>query len=135
MLKLGIGKTLIDVLNEKNENANSLANKVGVAPSTIYSIINRDNMKVDISLLAKICKALNVPMERFYIEYLQETAIAKNSTAPTESSGDDVGKRKLVSNYDLLNNEGQQDLVEYSDMLAGNPRKLKESDKAVPLDS
>lgn len=130
---MGIGKTLIDVLNEKNENANSLANKVGVTPSTIYSIINRDNMKMDISLLAKICKVLNVPMERFYMEYLQETAIAKNSTAP--ASEDDANKQRLMTNYDALNNEGQQDLVDYSDMLAGNPRKLKEGDKAVPIDA
>ena len=40
-----------------------------------------------------------------------------------------------MTNYDALNDEGQQDLVEYSDMLAGNPRKLKESDKAVPIDA
>lgn len=131
---MGIGKTLVDVLNEKNENANSLANKVGVTPSTIYSIINRDNMKVDISLLAKICKALNVSMERFYIEYLQETA-NKKSTALTEASKDDANKQKLMNNYDLLNNEGQQDLVEYSDMLASNPRKIKEIGKAVPIDA
>lgn len=131
---MGIGKTLVDVLNEKNENANSLANKVGVTPSTIYSIINRDNMKVDISLLAKICKALNVSMERFYIEYLQETA-NKKSIAPAEASKDDANKQKLMDNYDVLNNEGQQDLVDYSDMLAGNPRKLKESDTAVSVDA
>lgn len=124
---MGIGKTLIDVLNEKNENANSLANKVGVAPSTIYSIINRDNMKVDISLLAKICKALNVPMERFYIEYLQETAIAKNSTAAIESGGDDAGKQKLISNYDRMNETGQHCLVEYSDYLTSKPENLKSS--------
>lgn len=49
----------------------------------------------------------------------------QKDTAPTESSGVDAGKQKLMNNYDLLNDEGQQDLVEYSNMLAGNPRKLK----------
>lgn len=129
MLKIGIGKTLIDVLNENNENANSLANKIGVTPSTIYSIIDRDNMRIDIGLLAKICQALNTPMERFYYEYIDE-----KSTAPAES-GSDAQKEKLINNYDLLNSDGQQDLVEYSDMLAGNPRKLKEGDNTVPLEA
>lgn len=59
----------------------------------------------------------------------------QKSTAPAETGKDDANKQKLINNYDVLNNEGQQDLVEYSDMLAGNPRKLKESDKAVPLDA
>lgn len=31
----------------------------------------------------------------------------------------------------MLNNEGQQDLVKYSDMLASNPRKIKEDTKTV----
>lgn len=67
---MGIGKTLSDIMRERNENPNSLAEKIGVSPSTIYSITKRDNMKVDISVLARICKVLNVPMERFYNEYI-----------------------------------------------------------------
>ena len=57
-------------MGEKNENPNSLAEKIGVSSSTIYSIIKRDNMKVDISVLAKICEFFNVPMEKFYNEYI-----------------------------------------------------------------
>lgn len=74
---MGIGKTLLDILQEKGENPNSLAEKVGVSPSTIYSITKRDNMKVDISLLARICKVLNVSMDRFYDEYISEQAEKK----------------------------------------------------------
>ena len=59
----------------------------------------------------------------------------KKSIAPAEASKDDANKQKLMDNYDLLNDEGQQDLVDYSDMLAGNPRKLKESDTAVSVDA
>lgn len=59
----------------------------------------------------------------------------QKSTSPAENDKDDANKQKLMNNYDVLNNEGQQDLVEYSDMLAGNPRKLKESDKTVPVDA
>lgn len=40
-------------------------------------------------------------------------------------------KELLVQNYDQLNNEGQEDLLDYSDMLASNPRKLKEGNQTV----
>lgn len=69
---MGIGKTLLEVLNEKGSNPNELADKIGVNPSTIYSIIRRDNMKVDISVLAQICQTLGVDMDRFYSEYINE---------------------------------------------------------------
>jgi DNA-binding Xre family transcriptional regulator len=71
---MGIGKTLSDILSEQQRNPNELADKIGESPSTIYSIIRRDNMKVDISVLAKICSELNVSMERFYNEYMDEHA-------------------------------------------------------------
>lgn len=74
---MGIGKTLSDLLNEKGTNPNELAERIGVSPSTIYSIIKRDNMKVDITILARICKELNVNMETFYSEYI--------SNMPTKS--------------------------------------------------
>ena len=66
---MGIGKTLSDILAEKGSNPNEISERTGIPSSTIYSIIRRDNMKVDITILAKICQVLNVSMERFYNEY------------------------------------------------------------------
>lgn len=64
-----IGKTLQDILDEKGTNANELSKMIGVSCQTIYSIIKRDNMKIDFEVLLKICKALNVSVERFYSDY------------------------------------------------------------------
>lgn len=64
-----IGKTLQDILDEKDTNANELSKMIGVSCQTIYSIIKRDNMKIDFEVLLKICKALNVSVERFYSDY------------------------------------------------------------------
>lgn len=69
---MGIGAKLSEILKSQNSNPNELADKIGITSSTIYSIIKRDNMKVDISVLAKICKALNVKMEVFYDEYISD---------------------------------------------------------------
>ena len=70
---MGIGAKLSEILKIQHSNPNELADKIGVPASTIYSIIKRDNMKVDISVLAKICKELNVKMEIFYNEYIAES--------------------------------------------------------------
>ena len=69
---MGIGKVLQDILYENKMNANELSDMINVPTSTIYSIIKRDNSKVDIDILLKICKGLNVDINRFYQEYLKD---------------------------------------------------------------
>lgn len=64
-----IGKVLQEILNEKNMNANELAKLIGVSNQTLYSIIKRNNMKIDFDILVKICASLDVGIERFYSEY------------------------------------------------------------------
>lgn len=112
---MGIGKTLSTILSEKKSNPNELAEKIGVSPSTIYSIIKRDNMKVDITVLAKICSALNVDIEQFYKEYTSEK---KNKSQKTS----DNTLHKLINNYNSLNTHGKCKLVEYSDDLINSQK-------------
>lgn len=107
---MGIGKTLSNILVEKNSNPNDLAERIGVAPSTIYSIIKRDNMKVDITVLAKICKELSVDMERFYEEYVAES----------HKKDFDVYKQQILNNYDCLDSVGKEKLLTYSNDLVSS---------------
>jgi DNA-binding Xre family transcriptional regulator len=65
-----IGKTLDRILKEKGTNVNELAKNIGVSNQTLYSIIKRDNMKIDFELLLKICNELNVNIEKFYDDYI-----------------------------------------------------------------
>ena len=69
---MGIGGILSEVLKSKNVTVTDLARKIDVAPTTIYSIIERDNMKIDISVLIKICNALDTNIELFYQDYLND---------------------------------------------------------------
>lgn len=82
---MGIGQVLSELLSKKNTNAKALADEIGVTPSTIYSIIKRDNSKVDIDILIKICNALDVSVEYFYKLYEDEEARDKeaNEKEPT----------------------------------------------------
>jgi transcriptional regulator with XRE-family HTH domain len=57
----------------------------------------------------------------------------KAAVLPVESS--DTKKEQLIKNYELLNDEGQEDLLDYSEMLASNPRKIKESNNSVQMNA
>ncbi len=63
---MGIGYILDELLKEKDINVNELARKTGISPSTLYSIIRRDNMKVDLDVLMKIARELKVSVDYFY---------------------------------------------------------------------
>lgn len=91
---MAIGKILSDVLKERNTTVTDLARNINVAPTTIYSIIERDNMKIDISVLIKICKSLDVDIEMFYKDYL-------------DNDDSDKPESEIMFKYTQLNDNGQ----------------------------
>ena len=62
---MGIGTKLELLLTTNDTNANELAKKIGVSPTTIYSIIRRNNKKVDIDVLLRIAEIFGVTAEYF----------------------------------------------------------------------
>lgn len=73
---MGIGNKLDMLLKEREMTVTELARRVGVAPTTIYSIIQRNNKKVDIDVLIKIARILGVNTEYFADSYEQPYTIA-----------------------------------------------------------
>lgn len=64
---MGFGKQLGLVLKELNTSVSELSKKTDIAPSTIYSIIDRDTKNVGINTVKKIEKALDlVPGDSIY---------------------------------------------------------------------
>lgn len=57
---MGLGKRLEDIITSRNLKVAQVAQMADVSASTLYSIIDRDNKKVDIDVLIRICKALDV---------------------------------------------------------------------------
>lgn len=62
---VGIGNKLDELLKKQNMTVTELARRVGVAPTTIYSIIQRNNKKVDIDVLLNIADILGVDVDYF----------------------------------------------------------------------
>lgn len=62
---MGIGNKLNDLLTERHMTVTELSRRINVAPTTIYSIIQRNNKKVDIDVLLDIADTLGVDAEYF----------------------------------------------------------------------
>lgn len=69
---MGIGSILAKLLEEKCMTAADLARLADVKGTTIYSIIKRDNTKVDLDILIRISNVLGVPMEYFHTGKLNQ---------------------------------------------------------------
>jgi transcriptional regulator with XRE-family HTH domain len=62
---MGIGEKLDELIVRRRRNANDVAKAIGVPVSTIYSIIRRNNTKVDLDVLQKIADELCVTLDYF----------------------------------------------------------------------
>lgn len=62
---MGIGEKLQELLDKRRRNVNDLAKATGVSASTIYSIIRRNNTKVDLDILQLIADELCVTLDYF----------------------------------------------------------------------
>ena len=104
-----IGTVLSEVLKEKNLSVNQLAQTSGVNVNTLYSIIKRNNTKVDIAVLLKICDVLNVNIERFYGDYVKE----HTQLLTTD-------EKNILTTYRKLNPLGKEKAIDYISDLADN---------------
>ena len=63
---MGIGSRLDALIRLKGTRPGTLAREAGVSKNTVYSIIKRDNDKVDPDILARLARALGVPVSSLY---------------------------------------------------------------------
>lgn len=81
---MGFGKLLKEKMQAKNVKQSELSAALGIPKTTLSSMINRDNMKVDIEMLLKICDYLECNPEEFYQDYIKN----KKSPPPENKWGD-----------------------------------------------
>lgn len=62
---MGMGSKIDGLLKEKNMTVMELARRINVSPTTLYSMIQRDNKRVDIDVLFSLAKVLGVDAEYF----------------------------------------------------------------------
>ena len=120
-----IGSILQKILDEKGFNVNELAKMSGVSAQTLYSIIKRDNMKVDIDALLKICRALKVPVDMFYRDYIKDEdlreSLSRDEMTQIEKyrTLDEYGKKavRTILDYEVERKQAQAQRHELSEEL------------------
>lgn len=67
--KEAVVKRIYDLCNENEFTLNELANRCGVTPSTIYSVMLPQRKDISISTLAKICDGFEISIKEFFSAY------------------------------------------------------------------
>lgn len=88
------GSTLKEILKQRGITVSELARRVDVPQQTLYSMVKRDNQKVDFDLMMRICAELNVPLE----------SMCEGIASP---SMPDAEEMELVSRYRRLDESGK----------------------------
>lgn len=57
---MAIGKNLRKILSDKNMTVKELSRKTGITASTLYAIIQRDNLTIKPDIAQKICEVLEI---------------------------------------------------------------------------
>lgn len=63
---MGIGSRIEQLIRARGKRPGTLAREAGVSKNTVYSIIKRDNDKVDPDILSRLAHALGVPLSALY---------------------------------------------------------------------
>ena len=64
--KEAIARRILALCDERNIAVNALANLSGVAPSTVYSMLNEKSQNPGVVSLKKLCDGLGIPLRTFF---------------------------------------------------------------------
>lgn len=65
-IKQAIVLRMQDICNEKSIRFNELANRSGVTPSTVYSMMDSRRKDLSVSTLKKLCDGLEISIPEFF---------------------------------------------------------------------
>lgn len=97
---MNIGAKIKELMESNDTNANELARQIGVTPSTIYSLIQRDSGRIKIDLLIDVSHALGVTVD----ELLDLSVPSDLSLSPLE--------RQVVLSFRACSPERQDIILE-----------------------
>lgn len=64
--KEAVAERILELCNDQGIAVNSLANKAGIPPSTIYSMLNKKSQNPGIVSLQKICDGFDISIREFF---------------------------------------------------------------------
>lgn len=64
--KDAVGLRILELCRERDLAVNGLANLVGIAPSTVYSMLNSKSQNPGVVSIQKICDGLDISVRAFF---------------------------------------------------------------------
>lgn len=64
--KEAVAKRILQLCDERHIAVNALANLSGIAPSTVYSMLNEKSQNPGVVSIKKICDGLNITVRQFF---------------------------------------------------------------------
>lgn len=64
--KEAVAKRILELCEERGLAVNALANISGIAPSTVYSMLNEKSQNPGVISLKKICDGLDISLREFF---------------------------------------------------------------------
>lgn len=64
--KEAVAKRILELCTERALSVNALANRSGVSPSTIYSMLNEKSKNPGVVSLKKLCDGLEISIRTFF---------------------------------------------------------------------
>lgn len=124
-LREKIRLNLISAMEKADINQVQLAEKLGISKGTVNNWA-RGNNSPDVDMVPKICNVLGISILELFspVAHIE----AKNSSNTDESSpGENIDPLRftLLHNFDQLNQEGQERLVETSDDMVSSGKYIK----------
>lgn len=108
---------------DRYKSVRAFTQEIDIPYSTVDTLFKRGIYGTGVSTILKIFQALDLDVESISTGELK----AKIKKAPAAERGEsDFKKRRLLHNYDQLNELGQDTLVTYSDDIASMPKYTEE---------
>ena len=65
-VKEAVVERFLDLCDERGIKLNDLANRSGVTPSTVYSMVDKSRKSVSITTIKKLCDGLDITLREFF---------------------------------------------------------------------
>ena len=65
-VKEAVVARFVGIMKERNMKANELANRAGVTPSTVYSMLDPGRKSLSIAVIKKLCDGLDMTLGEFF---------------------------------------------------------------------
>lgn len=118
---MAVGTKLGQIIKEKGLTQKEVAEKAGITPQTINAIIRRDSARADIQIMLKICKALDINIDIFADDALEEF-YQDHPNAPRieENTNFNLNKnqKRIVALFNKLTETQQENLIGRAELLA-----------------